>query len=254
MRPIVPKIPFGLPDSIRPLNPMMPIGNADMFNSTDANGDPITPAITNQVVNFGHEYVWHCHILSHEEMDMMRPVSVAVDRRLSAPPAVTYARDATTGGVTLGWNDPTPVNFVDLASWGDASNEIGFRVERAVVDSRGRVGAYTEIGRTLANVTGYMDSTAVLGTNYRYRVVAFNAAGSTASAPVGGPTETIPLAPTNAVATLQTGPQVSLTFRDNATNEAFFTIDRAVDGGTFVFIGTAPARNNTGNGRSWTRP
>jgi fibronectin type 3 domain-containing protein len=247
MRPIVPKIPFGLPDSIRPLNPMMPLGNADMFNSTDANGDPITPALTNQVVNFGHEYVWHCHILSHEEMDMMRPVSVAVDRRLATPPTVTYARDTTTGVVTLGWSDPTPVNFVDLASWGDPSNEIGFRVERAVVGSNGKVGAYTVIGRTLANVTGYTDSTAVLGTNYRYRVVAFNAAGNSTSAPVGGPTETIPLAPTNVVATLQTGPRISLTFRDNATNEAFFNIDRAVDGGPFVFLGTAPARSNTGN-------
>ena len=52
---------------------------------------------------------------------MMRPVSVAVDRRMAAPPTVTYARDATTGVVTLGWSDPTPVNFVDLASWGAGS-------------------------------------------------------------------------------------------------------------------------------------
>ena len=26
------------------------------------------------MANFGHEYTWHCHILSHEENDMMRPV------------------------------------------------------------------------------------------------------------------------------------------------------------------------------------
>jgi len=25
----------------------------------------------------GHEYVWHCHILEHEEHDMMRPIVVA---------------------------------------------------------------------------------------------------------------------------------------------------------------------------------
>jgi spore coat protein A len=24
----------------------------------------------------GHEYVWHCHILEHEEHDMMRPMVV----------------------------------------------------------------------------------------------------------------------------------------------------------------------------------
>ena len=32
----------------------------------------------NQLVNFGWEYVYHCHILSHEEMDMMRPVTLAL--------------------------------------------------------------------------------------------------------------------------------------------------------------------------------
>ena len=26
------------------------------------------------MTNFGHEYVWHCHILGHEENDMMRPL------------------------------------------------------------------------------------------------------------------------------------------------------------------------------------
>ncbi len=47
------------------------------FNNIDANGNPTTP-ITNQLVNFGWEYVWHCHILSHEEMDMMRPQAVVM--------------------------------------------------------------------------------------------------------------------------------------------------------------------------------
>jgi len=28
------------------------------------------------MTNFGHEYVWHCHILGHEENDMMRPLKV----------------------------------------------------------------------------------------------------------------------------------------------------------------------------------
>ena len=89
VRPIVPVIPFGVPDSIRPLNPMMPIGARGSlngpngteagFNNTDAIGNPIAPII-NEIVNFGWEYVCHCHILSHEEMDMMRPVSVFVPR------------------------------------------------------------------------------------------------------------------------------------------------------------------------------
>src|SRR5439155_900055 len=33
-------------------------------------GDPVSPRTG------GHEYVWHCHILEHEEHDMMRPLVV----------------------------------------------------------------------------------------------------------------------------------------------------------------------------------
>jgi spore coat protein A len=33
-------------------------------------GDPLSPRTG------GHEYVWHCHILEHEEHDMMRPLIV----------------------------------------------------------------------------------------------------------------------------------------------------------------------------------
>ena len=38
--PVMPKAPFGLPDSIRPLNPMMPLGSTGGFNNVDTNGNP----------------------------------------------------------------------------------------------------------------------------------------------------------------------------------------------------------------------
>jgi FtsP/CotA-like multicopper oxidase with cupredoxin domain/fibronectin type 3 domain-containing protein len=241
MRPIIPKLPFGLLDSVRPLNPAMPIGSMDLFNSVDAFGNPITPAITNQVVNFGWEYVWHCHILSHEEMDMMRPISVNVARTLPVPPAVTLVRDATTGVVNLSWTDGTPVSYAGVATWGDPANEVGFRIERAVVAKGGKVGNYSEIGRTFPNTTAYRDATAVLGTSYSYRVVAFNAAGSSASAPVGGPPDAIPSAPSGAAASLQSGLTIAVTWRDNSRNESFFRVERSVDAGTFAVVATPPA-------------
>ena len=78
LRPIIPQVPFEVPNSVRPLNPMMPSGSQAAFFNTDPQGNPLTTPITNQTINFGWEYVWHCHILSHEEMDMMRPVSLAL--------------------------------------------------------------------------------------------------------------------------------------------------------------------------------
>jgi FtsP/CotA-like multicopper oxidase with cupredoxin domain len=246
MRPIVPKLPFGLVDSVRPLNPMMPLGSLVGFNSTDANGNPISPPITNVLTNFGWEYVWHCHILSHEEMDMMRPMAVAVEVGLPYPPAVAYALDAN-GAVSLTWTDGTPVSYASLADWGNVANEVGYRVERGVADKKGVIATWTQIGTTLANATGFTDTTAVAGTAYQYRVVAWNAAGATTSAPVGGPAVTAPAAPTSATATVQAGPQVAIAWKDNSVNESYFVLERSVDGGAFALVAQIPAGSNTGN-------
>ena len=250
LRPYLPKLPFGLPDSIRPLNPAMPIGSTAIFNNVDGFGNPITPAITNAMTNFEWEYVWHCHILSHEEMDMMRPISAQVDPLLSYPPKVTFARNTTTGVVNLTWTDATPIDYANpatLDTWGSMANEIGYRVERALVATNGSVGAYTKIADVRANQTSFTDTTTLAARSYRYRVVSYNAAGDSQSAPVGGPAIAAPTAPTNVTATLQAGPKVQLTWRDNATNEAFFLVEVSVDGGPFNLIAQAPARNNTGN-------
>jgi FtsP/CotA-like multicopper oxidase with cupredoxin domain len=83
----VPTYPFTVTNSIRLLNPAMP------ENSTFASFDPITGGpltVINAMTNFGHEYVWHCHILGHEENDMMRPLVLNVDQLL-------YVSNAGTG-------------------------------------------------------------------------------------------------------------------------------------------------------------
>lgn len=73
LRPTTPIVPFSLPNNIRPLNPMTPLGSTMGFSQIDTTtGGNIVPPQTNQLANFGLEYVWHCHILSHEENDMMR--------------------------------------------------------------------------------------------------------------------------------------------------------------------------------------
>ena len=37
---------------------------------------PNSPRLADRFGIFGAEYVWHCHILEHEEHDMMRPFVV----------------------------------------------------------------------------------------------------------------------------------------------------------------------------------
>ena len=194
LRPIVPTLPFGVPDSIRPLNPAMPIGakgNVNNiksagqeagFSNVNPNGTPMTVAIANILTNFGWEYVWHCHILSHEEMDMMRTVKVQVARRLAPIPVLTAVRNVPITGnqVTLTWTDGTPVDYLNPTTWTNpGSAEIGYRIERAPVLIN-VVGPFSVISRALANATSYLDTVdPALG--YQYRVVAFNAAGDSTS-------------------------------------------------------------------------
>jgi FtsP/CotA-like multicopper oxidase with cupredoxin domain len=74
----LPTVPFQIPDSVRPLNPARPLGDPTGFtNINPKTGQPLntTPTV-NIMYNFGAEYVWHCHILGHEENDMMRPLKV----------------------------------------------------------------------------------------------------------------------------------------------------------------------------------
>jgi FtsP/CotA-like multicopper oxidase with cupredoxin domain len=240
LRPIIPKVPFGVLDSVRPLNPMMPLGSTTGFNNMDANGDPIEPPIINEIVGFGWEYVWHCHILSHEEMDMMRPVSVAVSRSLPAAPVLTIGGDP----VVLTWSDGTPVDYLldfNPANWGDPSAEVGYRIERAVYGPDGLPGAYSAIGKALANATSFTDATANPGAAYDYRVIAFNAAGDSPSnqVMVGTP---VPFAPTDLAGTAPGPNTVELTWVDQSGNEDGFRVERSDDdGASWVGVGLAAA-------------
>ncbi len=248
LRPIVPQVPFDLPNSVRPLDPTMPLG-AELWPNTgiqDPAGNPVIPVI-NSLVNFGWEYMWHCHILSHEEMEMMRPIAVGVAPRTPTDLAV----NTMGGAANLSWAD-------------NSLNETGFVVQRA-----GDAGFTTELVtfKVAEDATSYSDDTIVPGQTYYYRVFATNVVGDTTQYPepaIGFPTMTVnsefsnsvsamipavtPVAaPTNLTATLAVGPQVNLAWTDNATNETGFVIERSVNGGAFAQLATRGPRGGTGN-------
>ncbi|HEX5826160.1 MAG TPA: choice-of-anchor D domain-containing protein [Candidatus Limnocylindrales bacterium] len=166
LRPIIPEVPWELPNSIRPLNPMMPLGDTTMFNNVDVQGNPTAP-IQNALANFGWEYVYHCHILSHEEMDMMRPVILAL------PPLKADGLAATVLGVGadrhahVAWND-------------NSINETAFLVQRSTDGV-----AWTTVG-TISSPLGapnvhearsYDDFTILPARTYQYRIMAENTVG-----------------------------------------------------------------------------
>ena len=184
------------------------------------------------MTNFGWEYVWHCHLLGHEENDMMRPVVVHVPTSAPAPSTLTVSPTSGNGPLTinLSWTDPTP----PATSVGNPANEVGYRVER-VPGSSG--GTFVALASIPANGTKYANLNVPNGT-YRYRVVAYNAAGETPSNTVQivlGSTQTGPTAPSNLTgsAVRITGntfqDRVTLNWADNSNNETGFQIQRATN-------------------------
>jgi FtsP/CotA-like multicopper oxidase with cupredoxin domain len=212
----IPPLPgFGLPKSVRALDPSQKIGGTTDFMNLDpyTNGAP-TGGVSNQKVDFDWEYVWHCHILGHEENDFMRAF---VYTGLSAAPtsatqtavaAATFAdsRPGVVGNPNLSAllvnNSGAPTN-VQVASpkvtWNDNStNEFRFDVQQApaytvkstklkngqTVWTQGGVGAYTTLGSALANATGWTSPAVLPATGYAYQVAAVAAGGSAPSATV----------------------------------------------------------------------
>jgi FtsP/CotA-like multicopper oxidase with cupredoxin domain len=116
LQPITPFVPFPLANSIRLLDVSSPAGATG--NPPFSNLDPYSNAgvtTVNALQNFGWEYVWHCHILGHEENDMMRPIIFQVP---PAAPSGLTATAVTGGRVNLVWQD-------------NSANETGFVVQRA---------------------------------------------------------------------------------------------------------------------------
>ena len=126
------------------------------------NGEPID--IVNHFVNFGWEYVYHCHLLAHEEMDMMHGMVIAV------PPLAPSGLAVTVQGnkATLKWTD-------------NSLNETSFTVQ----GKTGAAGAWTTMGTVPAaagtgtTVTFQDPNNLANRTTYHYRVVASNTVGDT---------------------------------------------------------------------------
>jgi len=170
LQPVKPQLPWPIRDSIRLADVTMPAGatNADMTGL-----DPTNQAVTtvNQLLNFGWEYVWHCHILGHEENDMMRPMVFQ-----AAPPAPSNLLAAVA-------SNQVQLTFTDMSA-----SESSFILQRSVNDptfaaptqvsipASAPAAGTTVVGTSFGATMTFTDSVAppdpVTGGVYYYRVKA----------------------------------------------------------------------------------
>ena len=274
LRPIIPKLPWEIPNSVRALSPMDPlftggdplnpqIGDKGVLASATladllaigippSNGQAEPVDIVNHLVNFGWEYVYHCHILSHEEMDMMQPVSVAYPP--VAPSGLTY--DSETG--TLAWIDNSIAETAySVQMWDNNLNkwiEVG-RVDRVLGDPNTAGGTESfNIGAGLTAGQFQVVAENTVGDTFDYAnpnineilapATGFPHITVTSNSEVLLLGEPAPAAPTDLTATLDetaVPPQVNLAWTDNATNEIEYVVERSDNGGAFAQIATLAA-------------
>lgn len=202
IKPIVPNLPWPLPNSIRPLDITTALGTSGVqYTNVDPSGNPVT--VLNHLVNYGWEYVFHCHLLGHEENDMMRPMLFGI-----APitPTIGTATASKVKGKPV-----VTVQFVD-----NSVNETGFTVQRSsnggttwvtpgtvarpapVLNTATQV--VTDSGTSVGTTVSFVDTTVVAGTAYVYRVIANDVIGDTSTA--GFPSmsvDSVPSAASNSV-------------------------------------------------------
>jgi hypothetical protein len=135
-----------------------------------------------------------------------------------AAPSNLVATAVSSSQINLSWTD-------------NSSNEDGFKIERL----QGSV--WTQVATVGANVTSWQDAGLTGNTTYTYRVRAYNSSGDSAYSNTASATTpaapTVPAAPSNLRAQVKTKPnlRVNLTWRDNASNETGFRVQRSSDGG-----------------------
>jgi FtsP/CotA-like multicopper oxidase with cupredoxin domain len=157
LKPVRQTLPWPIPDKWRPLDVDRPLGSATQFTAVDVNNNPIP--VVNQMVNYGWEYVWHCHLLGHEEGDMLRAEVFVVAPE--APSALVAARyESPTRRALLRWQD-------------NSKSALSFNVQRDTSPDFSNPSNLTAPAPTKQpGVVSFADTSIAAGTTYYYRVQA----------------------------------------------------------------------------------
>ena len=140
---------------------------------------------------------------------------------------------------------PVSISQIDISWTDNSNNEDGFKIERKVGGA-----SYEQIGSVGIDITSYSDTGLTCGTDYYYRVRAYNGLGdsdycvwdfaSTITCP------TIPNIPSNLQATAVSSSQINLSWFDNSNDEDGFKIERKIGyDGTYALAVTVSSNINS---------
>ena len=165
-----------------------------------------------------------------------------------SPPSSLTATAVSSSQINLTWSDTN-------------NNETGNFVERSLSSTSG----FAQIASLGANATSYSNTGLPAGTTYYYRVrssgtqgknVTYSSYSNVASARTTSvaPTPTpppagVPIAPSLLVASSPSSSQITISWRDNSTNETGFKVERApAAGGPWTYIGATASTSYASTG------
>ena len=194
IRPLKQDLPWPIPNSVRMFDPTKPQGQPGVAGPQFTNVNPYTNGtypttvfpngnVYNRNYDFGWEYVWHCHLLGHEENDMMRPMVFQ-----TIPSPNTVAASVGTSGARITWKfsqyNPNPARYTQNGFEPAPPQATGFSLMRA--PGLNATTGFTQLAGGLLNLSActlsnqiytcsFNDSNALAPNAYTYQVIATNA-------------------------------------------------------------------------------
>jgi len=149
IKPVKQKLPWPLPDSIRLQDVTANEGTSiRVVDSNTGNPGPIK----NEYINFGQEYVWHCHLLGHEENDMMRPMIFQVPPEAPSNLVADGVSQAPSVKLSFTDNSMTETGFVIQRDTDPAFTAPVTLTPLAGSGTHNVMGQGTDIGTTITTI------------------------------------------------------------------------------------------------------
>ncbi len=177
--------------------------------------------------------------------------------RVRAYDGTNYSAYSNTASATTAPSPGAPTNLsaaalsssrIQLAWTDNSSNEAGFWIERSTNGS-----TFSPIAIAGVNATSYTVTNLTSSTTYWFRVRAYESTNYSAYTNVAqATTQPAPPAPTNLAAAANGLGKITMTWTDNASNEAGFWIERSTDGVTFTSVALVGVNTTTFNNAGLT--
>ncbi len=146
--------------------------------------------------------------------------------------------DTAPPGAPTGLSATAQTDHEILLSWSDNSgNETGFKIER----TQDTTSSWSPVGTVSANTTDFTDTGLIDGTQYYYRVYAYNSNGNSFYSNIAG-AFTFLSAPTNLTGTAGVvSTTLNLTWTDNSQAESGYVLERKTYTSSFSVLATLGA-------------